>query len=75
MADAKTYVYEVYTTHLDTADVLGLLAEALAAHVEAVLADQAALVGAGAAARCLCGGVCMCVVCSAAARAHASRGS
>ena len=33
-------------THLDEADVLALLSEALTADVEAVLADQTGLVGA-----------------------------
>jgi len=36
-------------THLDEANVVGLLAEALAADVEAVLADETGLVGADAA--------------------------
>lgn len=37
--------------HLNEADVLGVLAEALPAHVQAVLADEAVAVGAHAAAR------------------------
>ena len=50
-----------YDTNLDEADLLGLLAEALAADVEAVLADQAALVGADAAVCAVDGRVCVCV--------------
>lgn len=38
-------------TYLDEADVLGVLAEALAADIQAVLADQAPLVGAYTAAK------------------------
>lgn len=47
---AEAIAATAFLTHLDEADILGVLTEALAADVEAVLADQTPVVGAHTAA-------------------------